>query len=114
MCCEEIKADSELVAHHLEYRSGAEMWDYPLSSLVAMCKPCHQRLEALVKWVRRNSDSLYLIWIMERMVGASRAVAETADPDQISGFIEMLGEIEKTGKFTNYEPSIRKSVHSDS
>lgn len=34
---------TELHVHHLYYVTGREPWDYPMSSLQTLCKPCHRQ-----------------------------------------------------------------------
>lgn len=36
--------ETTLNVHHLFYEKGADPWDYPDSSLLTVCEPCHEDL----------------------------------------------------------------------
>lgn len=63
-CDEEAK---ELNVHHIKYRKGADVWDYPNDQLVCLCNQCHKDthdvLEFFSEFISRADsltfDSLY-------------------------------------------------------
>lgn len=42
-CCRCGSSDKELQVHHLNYFPDKEPWEYPQSSLITLCKDCHQK-----------------------------------------------------------------------
>ncbi len=45
---------STLFVHHKYYEYGIEPWDYPLNSLVTLCKTCHEEADEMRKNLRRQ------------------------------------------------------------
>lgn len=40
--------DKTLTVHHINYRKGAEPWEYDANQLCCLCEPCHEEIERKV------------------------------------------------------------------
>lgn len=43
---------AQLHIHHLYYKEGAKLWEYPDSALITFCKDCHRNEEDTLKSLR--------------------------------------------------------------
>ena len=49
---------STLHVHHRSYEKGKRIWDTPDADLVTLCETCHDRVEEMVRDIRRIGDSI--------------------------------------------------------
>lgn len=47
--CRGCESRKNLQCHHSYYEMGKYIWEYPLSSLVTLCKDCHEKFHEKIK-----------------------------------------------------------------
>lgn len=75
-----------LTVHHINYRRGAEPWDYEASELQCLCDDCHTSIEHLVIPSLREMASRFNPGVMMRILSA---LPDSA-PDWLSDKSEQL------------------------
>lgn len=71
--CGRKKADAILQTHHIHYKPGLEVWEYPLSDCITLCKGCHAEQHGIIE----PSDGWTLISISD--LGGLNGVCQKKD-----------------------------------
>ena len=74
--------------HHRYYEAGKKPWDYPLSTLSALCPRCHGHADELRRRIVRATGELHEGTAM-RAIGYMQAMTAAESPDEQS-FIRVL------------------------
>lgn len=82
-CCHCGEAHATLNVHHTFYRRNTSPWEYPDDSLLTLCEPCHERVQAWMTAGHRAYGRLEL-GEAQRAIGYMRAMhADGADDNDV-------------------------------
>lgn len=73
-----------LNVHHVNYRKGAEPWEYDLGDLACVCEDCHSEIEGLIKSFRvlvSQTNPKLVRPILDAIIGPIIGTTEIIHPD---------------------------------